>query len=77
MPRPAFVAPIPHPMGLPPVIHSLATSVVRHRHASSDILLVLADALDEVYHDLAQQEVAAPSIRQLASELRDRAPGYA
>ena len=75
-----FAEPMPHIAHLPAEYDWLAQASLRNSGATADSILLLADALEEVadhayWHGEKHPTVAA--VRELVTELRRRAPGYA
>ena len=72
-----LVRPLPEIPDLPLAVLLLAEAVVFDPRSSSDHLLIMADALDEMGE---HPQIAIPVViaaRILADDLRSRAPAYA
>ena len=76
MPAPSFVPALLDIPLLPSRLHILAAGCLSNPASSSDHVLLLADACEEMSPYLSTGTVRS-AVRMLAAELRRRAPEYA
>ena len=76
MPAPSFVPALPHIPHLPPRLQDLASRCLTEQSSSSDHLLLLADACEEM-SPLIGTKAITDAVQALVDELRRRASEYA